>query len=47
MTPDFIKKEIDRLFSDTTVSVATTRDRLEDVAAHIEMLLETLPTDKD
>jgi hypothetical protein len=47
MTSESIKKDIDQLFSDTSVSQSTTRDRLEDIVEHCRMLIETLPEDDE
>lgn len=43
MNTKMIIDDIDELFGDTSVAVATTRDNLEDIKQHIEMLLDTLP----
>lgn len=43
MDAEEVKAAIDRLFSDTTVLVSVTRERLDDLKAHIDMLLESLP----
>ena len=40
---DNAKQAIDKVFSDDSVSVATTRDRLETLREEIDDLLETLP----
>jgi hypothetical protein len=47
MTTEEVKAEIDDLFSDTSVPVATTRERMEELREHIGMLLESLPDDSE
>lgn len=42
MTADQIKKEIDRLYANTDVSIDTTKADLKDLLEHIEIMLEAL-----
>jgi hypothetical protein len=42
---DDVEREITRLFSDMTVPASVTRQRLEALKEHIEILLSTLPND--
>jgi len=43
ITIDQIKEDIQKLFGDTSRPVSETRSDLEEIAAHCEMLAETLP----
>ncbi len=42
-TVEEVKKAVDSLFSDTTCSQETTKERLEDIVEHIKGCLESLP----
>ena len=42
MDSEAIKKMIDQMFSDTSVPVGKTKEDLEDILEHVEILLETL-----
>lgn len=46
-TIDEIKSAIERYYSDTSRSRQETRDGLEEVAADVEMLIDTLRGDTD
>lgn len=46
-TPEEIKSAIQRYYSDTSRSRQETRDGLEEVAADVEMLIDTLRDDTD
>ena len=43
MSSEDVKSQIDLLFSNTKVPVATTRDDLRDIIDHCQMLIESLP----
>lgn len=46
-TPEEIKSAIQRYYSDTSRSRQETRDGLEEIAANVEMLIDTLRDDTD
>lgn len=47
MTAEEIKKAIDDLFGDTSVSLRTTLDRLEDIVDHADSMIGALKDDID
>lgn len=47
MNKEAIKRDIDRLFGDTSVSLSQTRSDLEDIADHVQSLLDALSEDED
>lgn len=47
MTLDQVKRDLNELYSDTSVSRETTRDRLIELRDEIELLLDTLQEDED
>lgn len=47
MPLDAAKQAIDRVFSDTTVSRDTTRERLGELRDHIDVCMDALDSDED
>ena len=47
MTLDQVKRDLNELFSDTSVSRETTKDRLIELRDEIELLIETLQEDEE
>jgi hypothetical protein len=47
MTLDQVKQDLNALYSDTSVSRETTRDRLIELREEIDVLLDTLTEDEE